>query len=660
MHDAGAVSKPPQPTDAGTPLQTQSFPSAYAMLTAVQDDAADGGVQLRAEAWFSQTVEGVDFQIKLQGCAGETMVPLAILQASDCSLRNLRGPTWSDGRGMGLPSLHCAGTGFGQGATGYERSAKHKAAWSIADGKDSDLVGHALVVKDPETEQVLACGVIRRAADRGRKPLPPADQAPTLETRAAIGGVCIARQFAAASRKCPDNEALVACQAVHCDLAQCLDTCAQYTACLDGQSDDVCSITNGCQPSPECAMCQNQMQQCAFNFCAEHVMCGATPTPDGPCQRLSGCCALQGTETGVCFGLLLPFLASWGGDGNCLGTMMDWDVVSHMHVPCTFGPGEPSSFSAPPQPQSAEPKLADDHAGKRCEQDADCPGGNCAEAAAGGGGFCTRACEVTSECGHGGMCSGGTSTEGKLCLASCEVQGDCRAGFVCSSHLEGSGLSVPGACSPKRQADQLSDNTAGRACERNEECSGGQCAKTNLIGTSYPGNYCTARCYEDVHCGKGGVCLWTHQSADPGYCLQACAGDADCTRDDYGCWELGDGTRLLHGCYPRNRPLPDGRAGQACASDADCGAPHAKCATEIAYSGLVTNDLQPAPGGYCTQPCALDIECGAGAQCINSGSSGGRCFASCGKDKPCREGYECFAHSRDNDLTSAVCVAPGP
>ena len=54
VQDASTGSKPSQQTDAGMPAAKRSFPSARAMLTAVQDDAADGGVPLRAEASFSE------------------------------------------------------------------------------------------------------------------------------------------------------------------------------------------------------------------------------------------------------------------------------------------------------------------------------------------------------------------------------------------------------------------------------------------------------------------------------------------------------------------------------------------------------------------------------------------------------------------------------
>lgn len=204
-------------------------------------------------------------------------------------------------------------------------------------------------------------------------------------------------------------------------------------------------------------------------------------------------------------------------------------------------------------------------------------------------------------------------------------------------------------------------NVAGRACASDGDCGGGYCGAENLLGASYPGNYCTGRCYEDAHCGQGGVCLWTRTSSDPGYCLQGCGSDTDCTRDDYGCWQLSDSSRTLHACYPRMRPLPDQRAGGACMSDADCGAAHASCAKTLPFYGsFATNDVRDAPGGYCTQRCALDIECGAGGQCINYGTSGGLCFASCAADKPCRDGYACYLHGHANDQTASVCVVATP
>jgi hypothetical protein len=216
---------------------------------------------------------------------------------------------------------------------------------------------------------------------------------------------------------------------------------------------------------------------------------------------------------------------------------------------------------------------------------------------------------------------------------------------------------ISGACHPLRQPDQLADHSAGRACQVDADCSGGSCSGTNLLGTTYPGNYCTARCYEDAQCGQGGVCLWTRNSDALGYCLASCNADADCGREDYGCWDMSDGARVLHACYPLKKALPDRSAGKPCTLDADCGAPEASCAKQLPHSGLSTNELVDVPGGYCTQRCSLDRECGEGAQCINYGTSGGLCLATCTSEATCRAGYECFAHFRNHDETASVCVA---
>jgi hypothetical protein len=657
--DAGTRALDAGRRDAETPAvpASQRYPTASATLSAVLDDAADSGTGVMGTATWSGTVEGVDLEVTLTGCAGEGAYPLAILQG-DCSPESLRGALWAGKRGDGLPALQCTGTGAGIAGASYERPALREDAWTIGDHAASDIVGHALAVRDG-AGTIVACGAIVQRADLERRPLPPGDQPPKLDSRAAVGGMCLARQAPGNSPKCPDSAALLECEALHCDIAGCLETCATYASCLDQQTD-ACLITGPCQLTAECVACQGDMQACGMSFCGEHMFCGAAPTPDGPCQRMAGCCALQGSESATCSGLLLPFLAGLGGDANCLGSMQDWDVVAHLHVPCTFGSGEPSTNSEPAQPTNPAAQLADDRAGAACTSDADCPGGNCAIAAATGDGYCTRACEAAAECGRAGRCSGGQAVSSKQCLATCQEHADCREGFVCTGKLEGARISLPGVCSPKRRVDQLADNVAGRACEDDAACGGGKCAQTSLLGTSYPGNYCTARCYEDAQCGQGGVCLRTHHSSDPGYCLQSCAADADCTREDYGCWELGDGERTLHACYPLQRALPDDRAGEPCSADADCGGPHAFCAKELPYDGLVTNELQPAAGGYCTQRCALDRECGAGAQCINYGSSGGLCLASCSNTAPCRNDYVCFPHSRDNDETAAVCVTPGP
>ena len=153
--------------------------------------------------------------------------------------------------------------------------------------------------------------------------------------------------------------------------------------------------------------------------------------------------------------------------------------------------------------------------------------------------------------------------------------------------------------------------------------------------------------------------MWPQGRAEPGNCLQQCSSDDDCAREGYRCWELGDGRRVFHACYPAVDPLPDHEAGKPCTEDRDCAAP-ASCAHELPYGSLANEDVTDAPDGYCTQNCARDVDCGAGAQCINRGRLGGMCLATCTEQAPCRDGYICGAHLRDGDPNAKVCLPPDP
>jgi hypothetical protein len=358
--------------------------------------------------------------------------------------------------------------------------------------------------------------------------------------------------------------------------------------------------------------------------------------------------------------VLSPVLASLGGDASCIGDMNDWAVVSALHVPCTYGdPGQMAAKAVPTDTAEAgaTPPLADNKAGAACVSDQDCPGGHCEPvpgATASSGGYCTRACNTPSDCGESGQCVALGRDTPKGCLGGCVEQSECRDGFLCTGGLQGTGIALSPSCQPKRAVDHLVDDSVGKACSQDLECAGGYCAKSSLLGTPYPGNYCTGRCYSDAECGESAVCLWPRISIDPGYCLRRCTTDQDCGREGYGCWTLGDGERVVHGCYPKRKALPDRTTGKACKTDADCGGAVGTCASAVP-ADPITNAVE-APGNYCTQPCALDAECGAGAQCIDYGTHGGICLASCSANAPCRSGYTCFAHLRDGDPEARVCL----
>ena len=333
-------------------------------------------------------------------------------------------------------------------------------------------------------------------------------------------------------------------------------------------------------------------------------------------------------------------------------------------IPTVQDAAPPPTASAPtPTP---EPRLANGVAGRACASDTDCPSGRCEHPSGDSApGYCTRTCVSTAQCGVGGICASVVNAEAAAeCFGICRDPRDCREGFTCIGVGRVARVSVPGSCRPKGlvgSVDNLADGVAGKACQAAADCEGGQgaiCASKNLTGTSYPGNYCTGRCYEDAQCGQGASCAWPHGSVDAGYCLQTCTTHADCTRAGYRCWEIGDGARILHACYPGAVPIST--TGHACKQDTECGPAPARCAAELPYAGLVTNELVTAPAGYCTQRCALDEECGSNAQCINYGTRGGICLVRCTPSAACRAGYECIPHSRDADPAATVCIPRDP
>lgn len=664
----GRTSEPREPRDAGAHERDEpdagkpytEVRRAVAQLSPVAGAEIGEAGPVNGEARWRTTPTGVDLDVTFGGCSGLSAHPIEILAATDCSEESLRAPVWADGRGSGIPGALCTGTHSGRGVLGYARASERQDAWTIGGPEASDLIGHSVVVRHARTGEPEACGVIVREQDETKIELPDSDAAPRSEVRALLTGLCQFRLFPNTGPTCPDPASLVECADLHCDLGACLQTCQEYASCVDGTSEDVCTSAISCPQTPECARCQNDMVACMYSYCSEHVTCVPAITPDGPCSKLQGCCALQGNDADWCL-MTFQSIAAFGGDANCIGSMHDWDVLAHLPVPCKFHQSPVQAPNAPDAVTSGE-RLKDRSAGTACTEDADCPGGQCHPAADptdAEGRYCTRACDNSAQCGAGGLCtvlSG--ANEPKQCLGVCVDHGDCREGFFCGGGGRANRLSLPGTCRPKRAVNQLHDHIAGRACDGDAECSDGVCSSTNLLGTSYPGNYCSGRCYEDSQCGEAGVCWWPSGSAEPGHCLARCEPEAGCERTGYRCWELGDGIQTFHACYPGEKAIET--TGDTCSDDASCGAPPARCARELPFEGLATNEVTTAPEGYCTQACALDDECGTGATCVNYGTSGGICLVNCSDASPCRDGYVCIAHLRDGDPEEKVCVPERP
>lgn len=242
------------------------------------------------------------------------------------------------------------------------------------------------------------------------------------------------------------------------------------------------------------------------------------------------------------------------------------------------------------------------------------------------------------------------------CLGNCKRDGDCRDGYTCVGAGSVAGVSFSGTCQPKPRTGELRGAVAGTACGSDGDCPGGECLRTAPSGgTKFPGNYCSARCFEDAECGDGGACLALTGSAEAGHCYATCGSDADCTREGYRCRRIGS---ELMACYPAPASLPDFTAGNPCTSDQDCGGTPQSCATTLALGIEFAEQVAPAPGGYCTQHCSLDSDCGEGAQCITTGPKGGMCMRRCREDSDCRDGYWCLLHVRDltDDRVCAVKV----
>jgi len=333
--DAGMARVPRESVVSGAAPVAQGtagdvFASAQAVLAPLSAATDTADLPLEGTATWRTTLIGIDLEIAIRGCTAGPY-PIEILEASDCSSISLQAPAWGQGRGTGIPGLLCT---TGEGRLSYSRSPERKDTWTIGGPLVSEVVGHALVVRDPKTLAPRACGVIERAPDVVRVALPAASAALRLETRSALVGLCLSRQFSNTSEGCPDAQALLDCASVHCDVGSCLQACQDFTSCLE-QSSDTCVAMSTCVASPECGLCQSQLLSCSLGFCAEHSFCAPPLTADGPCSKLEGCCLLQGAGAAACL-TTYQTLVTAGGDVNCMSAMSDWDVVAHFHVPCRF------------------------------------------------------------------------------------------------------------------------------------------------------------------------------------------------------------------------------------------------------------------------------------------------------------------------------------
>jgi hypothetical protein len=323
----------PAELDAGTPDAAPPRERIVATANVRLQPTAPARAEdpLNGTVAFRTTSGGVDLEAYVSGCNGGGPFAVAILDATDCEADSLEAQAWA--RGDEIPPINCVGpTGPGRL---YYAHPDERERWTIGGAAKSNLIGRALVVREPSSGTAVACGVIERGEDVAAVPLPPDDRPPSIEVRAQISGLCFAKQFSAASvGDCADSEALVACAADHCELGACLETCAEQVECIDG-SEDVCAAMFTCPITDACSQCENAIWLCASGYCPQLFGCVPPITRDGPCGQLEACCALQGEGAAACL-QNFRLAGSLGGDATCIGAMQDWDLLSHLHVPCKF------------------------------------------------------------------------------------------------------------------------------------------------------------------------------------------------------------------------------------------------------------------------------------------------------------------------------------
>jgi hypothetical protein len=320
---------------------------AIAMLEPVADSASvappsDPSVSAVAArpvmgtATFTQRQAGVNLAISITGCVMNTVYLAVILDGTDCSQSTLLGPDWDAPRGEGISAVMCTGTS-GVGRTYYARAGSDAKLWTIDGPARSDVVGHAIVLYASDNPmRPLACGTITREALAPRLDAGTGDaHVPPVEIRVQLSGLCLAKMIVRSNTQaCPDPGQFETCVSANCDMSECAQQCSDYAACLETASQ-ACDPSCGPAIDKPCADCMGKLQTCVLGFCIDQFACAAPPTPGGPCSKLEACCGMQGDSAASCLDTV-HLVERISGDPSCLGAMSDWDVTSHLPVPCNF------------------------------------------------------------------------------------------------------------------------------------------------------------------------------------------------------------------------------------------------------------------------------------------------------------------------------------
>jgi hypothetical protein len=116
--------------------------------------------------------------------------------------------------------------------------------------------------------------------------------APRFTSRNALAGACTLARVVDLSA-CGGLKPLLDCNAANCNLEDCVTRCHDYVGCLD-PAEDACAVEPGCAHAmtQDCLTCVATLLVCTNDRCSQTLSC-ATPTQNGPCDKLKACCVSQ-------------------------------------------------------------------------------------------------------------------------------------------------------------------------------------------------------------------------------------------------------------------------------------------------------------------------------------------------------------------------------
>jgi len=114
------------------------------------------------EGASGQPTDSVTLTLTISGCVAGKMYPAHIHQGSECTDTTTQGGHWDMTRGEGIPLVACSTT---TGTVTYTRPATDPTtAWSVGGDATTNVIGHLIVIHDPDTTTMrIGCGKIAAA-----------------------------------------------------------------------------------------------------------------------------------------------------------------------------------------------------------------------------------------------------------------------------------------------------------------------------------------------------------------------------------------------------------------------------------------------------------------------------------------------------------------